>query len=146
MSTLVTQDAARLVTPTLEELKASRYDSPNIQAALEGLHQDGFVVLKSVVDVGHLEQLTARMSEEADQLLRDNAKPFNQGVKCRVLIHGKLLAVVILDCADDWLANILQAPPLTDGQYLHNDVFFNPFVIQVMNAYVCQLPAIELNP
>lgn len=33
-------------------------------------------------------------------------------------------------------ANILQAPPLTDPSLLFDDVFFNPFVIQIMNAWV----------
>jgi hypothetical protein len=33
-------------------------------------------------------------------------------------------------------ANILQGPPVEDSQYLYNDVFFNPFVIQIINASV----------
>lgn len=111
-------DTPRLVTPTLAELKASAYDSPNIEAALEGLHQDGFVVLKSVVDVAHIDRLNVQMSKEADDLLNNNLKPFNQGIK----------------------SNILQAPPLTDPGFLFNDVYFNPFVIQVMNAYLGARP------
>lgn len=37
---------------------------------------------------------------------------------------------------DRGTANILQAPPLTDPELLYDDVFFNPFVIQIMNAYL----------
>lgn len=58
------------------------------------------------------------MTGEADEIIKNNAKPFNQGVK----------------------SNILQAPPLKDAEYLYNDVFFNPFVIQLMNTYLGAKP------
>jgi hypothetical protein len=77
------KDAPRSIAPTLEELKVSSYDTPNIEAALEALSQDGFVVLKSVVDVAHVEHLNSFMTKEADDLLKNNAKPFNQGVNCK---------------------------------------------------------------
>jgi hypothetical protein len=82
------EDAPRSITPTVEELKASSYDIPNIEAALEALSQDGFVVLKSVVDVAHVEHLNSFMTKEADELLKNNVKPFNQGVNCK---HQHLL-------------------------------------------------------
>ncbi|RDW80002.1 hypothetical protein BP6252_04640 [Coleophoma cylindrospora] len=112
------QDAPRLIVATPDELKAGTYDSGNIQAALEALHQDGFAVLKGVVDVAHVEHLNEYMSKEADELVRNNSKPFNQGVN----------------------SNILQAPPLNDPAFQYNDVFFNSFVIQVMNAYLGYKP------
>ncbi|PMD49528.1 phytanoyl-dioxygenase family protein [Hyaloscypha bicolor E] len=104
----------RTITPTLEELKAFSYDTLNIEAVLEALSQDGFVVLKKVVDIAHVDHLNSFMAKEADALVKNNAKPFNQGVD----------------------SNILQGPPLKDPGYLYNDVFFNPFVIQIMNAYL----------
>lgn len=76
-------DTPRTITATPLELKASKYDNPNIQAALEALHQDGFVVLKSVVDVAHIDHINSFMTKEADDLVKNNAKPFNQGVNCR---------------------------------------------------------------
>ena len=82
------EDAPRSITPTVEELKASSYDTPNIEAALEALSQDGFVVPKSVVDVAHVEHLNSFMTKEADELLKNNVKPFNQGVNCK---HQHLL-------------------------------------------------------
>lgn len=75
-------DAPRTIRATPQELKASRFDSPNIQAALEALHQDGFVVLKSVVDVAHVDNINSYMTREADDLVKNKAKPFNQGVNC----------------------------------------------------------------
>ncbi|KAE9367865.1 phytanoyl-dioxygenase family protein [Stipitochalara longipes BDJ] len=111
-------DRPSTITPTLEELKASAYEAPNIEAALEALNQDGFVVLKRVVDVAHVDHLNSFMTKEADELVKNNIKPFNQGVD----------------------SNILQGPPLTDSKYLYNDVFFNPFVIQILNAYLGAKP------
>jgi len=111
-------DAPRIITPTLEELKLSSYDNPNIEAALVALHQDGFVVLKNIVDVAHVDHINSYMTREAYEIVKNNAKPFNQGVK----------------------SNILQSPPLKDPEYLYNDVFFNPFVIQLMNFYLGAKP------
>lgn len=79
------QDGPGLVVATPEELKAGAYDTGNIQAALEALHQDGFAVLKGVVDVAHVEHLNEYMSKEADELVKNNSKPFNQGVNCTLL-------------------------------------------------------------
>lgn len=75
-------DAPRAINPTPEELKASAYDTPNIEAAMVALHQDGFVVLKNVVDVAHVDHINSYMTGEADGIIKNNAKPFNQGVKC----------------------------------------------------------------
>ncbi len=83
--TTLCSDAPRSITPTLEELKTLSYDSPNIEAALESLHQDGLVILKSVVDVAHVDHVNSQMTKEADELLRNDAKPFNQGVNCRLI-------------------------------------------------------------
>jgi hypothetical protein len=127
-------DAPRTITPTLEELRASSYDTANIEAALEALHQDGFVVLKKVVDVAHIDHLNSYMTKEADDLVKNKVKPFNQGVDCKYLssVHIQCLPLP---------ANILQAPPLKHSEYLYNDIFFNPFVIQIMNAWVCLFSA-----
>ena len=75
-------DAPRAIKATSQELAASKYDTPNIQAALEALYQDGFVVLKSVVNVAHIDHLNSYMSKEAEGIVRNKSKPFNQGVNC----------------------------------------------------------------
>jgi hypothetical protein len=74
-------DAPRKINPTHEELQSNAYDSSNLEAALEALHQDGFVVLKSVVNVKHIENLNAYMTKDAEHLIK--IKPFNQGVNCK---------------------------------------------------------------
>ncbi|KAL3426639.1 phytanoyl-dioxygenase family protein [Phlyctema vagabunda] len=112
------KDGPRLIVASAEELQSQKYESPNIQAALEALHQDGFAVLKGVVDVKHVEHINSYMTKEADELIKNKTKAFNQGVN----------------------SNILQAPPVTEPDYLYDDVFFNPFVIQIMNAYLGHNP------
>jgi hypothetical protein len=72
----------RTINPSPTELKTCKYSTANLQAALEALHQDGFVVLKSVVDVSHVDKLNSYMTKEADDLVKHESKPFNQGVNC----------------------------------------------------------------
>lgn len=81
MST-ATADTPREISLSVEERNKSSYNVANIQRALEALHQDGFVVLKDVVDVRHVEKLNEYMRKEAEILVRTKAKPFNQGVNC----------------------------------------------------------------
>lgn len=90
------------------------YNPANLQKALEGLHQDGLLVLKGVVDVRHVDHLRAVMSAETPSILEDSRRAglYNQGVN----------------------SNILQIPPLNRKDCLYNDVWFNPFVVQIANA------------
>jgi hypothetical protein len=75
-------DAPREIKLSPGELKQGKFGIANIQAALEALHQDGFVVLKSVVDVAHVDHINSYMTKEADDLVKNKTKPFNQGVEC----------------------------------------------------------------
>lgn len=85
--------APKSILPTTEELKAHAYDTNNIEAALEALHQDGFVVLKSIVDVDHVDTLNKAMGKEADDLVKNNTKPFNQGVNCTYTLLSSLAVI-----------------------------------------------------
>lgn len=111
-------DAPRAIQHTPEEQAAQAYNSQNLQAALEGLHQDGLLVLKSVVDVSHIDNLRAAMNAETQTVLDHRAGLFNQGVK----------------------SNILQCPPVANGDCLFDDVYFNPYVIQIANSYLGSKP------
>ncbi len=99
------------ITITPEERKRGCYDSPALQKALEALHADDLVVLKVVVDVGHVDSLNKYMCDETDQITRES-EAYNHSIR----------------------SNILQGPPITNPEYLFQDVYFNPFLIQVMNA------------
>ncbi|KAJ9499175.1 hypothetical protein H2202_005332 [Exophiala xenobiotica] len=87
------------------DLKNGSYSAPALQMALEGLHQDGMVILKDVVNPEHCDILHEHMSGDRDRILRER----HAGAK---------------------------APPFTKPELLFDDVHFNPFVVQVMNAYL----------
>ena len=82
----VALDQPQAISASQEELKRGFYDNANIQKALEALHQDGFVVLKSIVNVDHIDKINEFMSKEADNILENNLKPFNHRVKCKMQI------------------------------------------------------------
>ena len=108
------QDAPRSIQLTEEERRNGAYNPENLQKALEGLYQDGLLVLKDVVDVDHVDHLREVMSADTQNILQDarRAGKYNQGVN----------------------SNILQNPPLDREDCLYNDVWFNPFVVQIANA------------
>jgi len=117
----VKEDAPRMVPITDEERRAGRYSVPHLQMALEGMHQDGMVVLKNLVSPEHCDAHYKHMSGDRDRILEERhagAKVYNQGIK----------------------SNILQAPCFTKPELHFDDLFFNDFVIQVMNAYLGERP------
>jgi hypothetical protein len=85
-------DGPRYVPLADTDLKNGSYSVPALQMALEGLHQDGMVVLKNVVDPEHCDTLHRHMSGDRDRILKERhagAKVYNQGVKCESLAQGK---------------------------------------------------------
>ncbi|KAK4546427.1 hypothetical protein LTR36_002104 [Oleoguttula mirabilis] len=117
---MAASDGPREIHATARELQSLAYDNTNLQSALEGLHQDGLLVLKGVVDLGHVDHLREVMGAETASILHDSERAglFNQGVK----------------------SNILQAPPVARADCHFDDVFFNPFVVQLANAYLGSKP------
>lgn len=107
-------DGPRSITLTEAERKRGQLSPANLQAALEGLHQDGLLLLKQVVDVQHVDHLRSVMSEETTRILDgpERGGLFNQGVK----------------------SNILQQMPLDREDCLFEDIYFNPYIIQIANA------------
>ena len=111
---MAAQDAPRAIHLTAEEKLAGAYSPVNLQKALEGLHQDGLLVLKGVVDVNHVDHLREVMSAETQSIMEDPRRVgiFNQMTK----------------------SNVLQMPPVARKDCLYDDVWFNRFVVQVANA------------
>ncbi len=86
-------DGPRCVPLAETDLKNGSYSVPALQMALEGLHQDGMVVLKNVVDPDHCDILHRHMTGDRDRILRERhagAKVYNQGVKCKTQETGSL--------------------------------------------------------
>ena len=82
------QDQPRLVPIGLEERKRNCYSIPHLQTALEGLHQDGMVVLQGLVDSEHCDKLYEHMTGDRDRIMKElhsGGKAFNQGVNCELL-------------------------------------------------------------
>lgn len=80
-------DAPPSVFLTAEERKHGTYDSTNLQKALEGMYQDGLIVLKNVAAVEHIGALNKFMTAEADSIMEVKSKEplsaWNQGVPCK---------------------------------------------------------------
>lgn len=68
------RDGPREIVLTEEECLKRLYDPTSMQKALEGLHQDGLLVLKDVVDVGHVDKLREVMTSETQTILRDSER------------------------------------------------------------------------
>ncbi len=78
-------DGPRRVPLTEEDSIRGSYSSMNLQMALEGLHQDGMVILKGLVDPEHCDKIYDHMTSDRDRILETrhkDAKVYNQGVKC----------------------------------------------------------------
>ncbi|KAJ5731731.1 uncharacterized protein N7483_006239 [Penicillium malachiteum] len=101
-----------------EERKKKRYSDLSLQRALEAMHQDGLVVLKGVVDLDHIEALNRQMSADAEKKRDDPGQIYNHAVR----------------------SNFLQRPPVTSPDLLYEDIYYNPFVLQLANAYLGQKP------
>lgn len=79
-------DGPRRVEYSKAEFNDGNYSVPNLQMALEGLHQDGMVILKGIVDVDHCNKIYDHMVGDRDRILETRHKDaieYNQGVKCR---------------------------------------------------------------
>ncbi len=87
-------DGPRCVPLVETDLNNGSYSVTALQMALEGLHQDGMVVLKNVVDPDHCEILHRHMTGDRDRILKERhagAKVYNQGVKCKTQANGSSL-------------------------------------------------------
>lgn len=109
-----TADLPRYIHLTADERSRQAYSPANVQSALEGLYQDGLLILKGVVDVAHIDHLYRVMTSETKSIMEDGrrAGKYNQGVN----------------------SNILQLPPVNRQDCLFDDVWFNPYVVQVAQA------------
>lgn len=92
-------DGPRYVVMTAQDREEGAYGHVSLQKALEGLYQDGLVVLRGVVDVEHVEALNKFMCGEADEILKakskDNISAWNQGVPCKGLPYQSSVSPVL---------------------------------------------------
>ncbi|KAI9737081.1 MAG: hypothetical protein M1834_000671 [Cirrosporium novae-zelandiae] len=121
---LFEEDRPRVIEMSAEERKKNSYNVSTLQKALEAMHQDGFVVLKSVVDVSHVNDLNRFMGAETPDILKDK-RYFNHGVRYSKCVEYSYLGskpIWNFTTGNNALAN-------TGGlrQPVHKDItFFNP--------------------
>lgn len=78
-------DAPQAIGPTDKERSAGVYSPRNLQRVLSGLHQDGLVVLRGVIDLSHVDALNDAMCRDAEKKIADPTQVFNHDLKCKNL-------------------------------------------------------------
>ncbi|ETN43945.1 uncharacterized protein HMPREF1541_11076 [Cyphellophora europaea CBS 101466] len=111
-------DGPAAIVLTKEERRRGIYAPETLGKVLSALHQDGLVLLKGIIDVGHIDAINSKMCEEVEHFLADPKQAFNHGIK----------------------SNFLQRPPVAEPSLLFEDVYFNTFLLQVANAYLGHKP------
>lgn len=102
------------ITPSPEELARGRLNDANIKLLLSGLHRDGAVILKDVIDPSHLAKINDFMIKDTENELKKGDKlHLNFGVE-----------------------NIQQGPPLTPSEYFFDDVYLNPLLFHAATLYL----------
>lgn len=96
------------VTP--EELQGGTLTPDHLRAAVQAVRKDGFVALKDVVDLSHIESLREKMLQDMRDLLAREDAPFNFNT-----------------------SNLQQDPP-PHPPYLFRDILVNDLVIAVTKA------------
>lgn len=111
-----------LITLSPEELATQKFESHNLQHAIEALHRDGIVVLKNAVSTEHLDRLNARMVPEAKTLYEKASTHRNFG---------------------STTGNIQQEPTL-EKDFVFQDVLANPFALQAVQCMFGPHPSLRL--
>lgn len=95
---------------TSQEVRAGKLEEQHLGSTLSALNDDGFVVLRDVVSLAHIEILREKMLADVHEILKRPDAPFNFNT-----------------------GNLQQDPP-PFAPYLFRDVLLNDLVIQVSKA------------
>ena len=79
-------DAPEAIAPSAKERSAGVYSPRNLQRVLSGLHRDGLVVLRGVIDLSHVDALNDAMCKDAEKKIADPNQVFNHGLKCEAVL------------------------------------------------------------
>ncbi|KAI1617152.1 hypothetical protein EDD36DRAFT_450905 [Exophiala viscosa] len=101
------------VTPSPEEIATGHFNDANIKLFLSGMHRDGVVILKDVVNPAHLDIINEFMEEDTKNELSKENLYQNFGAE-----------------------NLQQGPPLTPSKYFFDDVFLNRLLFHAVNLYL----------
>lgn len=101
------------VTPSPEEIATGRFNDANIKLFLSGMHRDGVVILKDVINRAHLDVINGFMAEDTKNELSKENLYRNFGAE-----------------------NLQQGPPLTPSSYFFDDVYLNKLLFHAVNLYL----------
>jgi len=93
-----------------KELWSGEMAADHLNQAVESIRNDGYIILRDVVEVGRLAALEGPMAQDLSRILARKDAPFNFNT-----------------------GNVQQQPPL-DRQYLFRDILVNEMVIAVTSA------------
>ncbi|KAK5445365.1 hypothetical protein LTS15_010146 [Exophiala xenobiotica] len=110
------------VFPSQEELAAGRLNTKNIRKVLEGLHTDGIVLLRDIINPGHLDAINVRMVKEAEDGVR--AGLFFQDLYCNKIIHHAVELYLGEGATWDLVTGNTALPRSTKRQPVHSDANF----------------------
>lgn len=88
--TVTEAQPAQVVIMTDEEKRNGKYSAVSLGKALEAMHQDGLVVLKGVIDAGHIEALNEKMCADAEIRRKDPNQAYNHSVRCESLFFDSI--------------------------------------------------------
>jgi len=97
--------------PTESEKASGKYESHNAERILEGLHAEGIVILRDVVDPANLDKLNEFMVTEVEPLSK--TAHFNFQTR-----------------------NIQHAPPMLPPSLVFDDIYQNPLLIHAITLYL----------
>ncbi len=103
------------VVPSAAEKATGRFNDATVKLFLSGMHRDGVVVLKDVVDPAHLDVINEFMVEDTRRELEGRGQTYrNFGAE-----------------------NLQQGPPLMpQARYFFDDVYLNPLLFHAVNLYL----------
>jgi ectoine hydroxylase-related dioxygenase (phytanoyl-CoA dioxygenase family) len=101
------------VKPSPEEIACGRFTDANIKLFLSGMHRDGVVILKDVIDPAHLDKINEFMVADTEIQLKKEGLHHNFDVE-----------------------NIQQGPPLAPEDYFFDDVYLNKLLFHAVTLYL----------
>ena len=96
-----------------EEKAAGRFNDANIKLYLSGMHRDGIVILRDVINPEHLDIINDFVVEDTQNELSKKNLYKNFGAE-----------------------NIQQGPPLMPSKYFFDDVYLNKLLFHAVNLYL----------
>jgi len=109
--TSVAAKKVKEIFPTESEKASGKFESNNAQEVLEGLHADGIIIIRDIIDPAHLDTLNEVMVPETDHLCK--TAHFNFQTR-----------------------NIQHAPPLLPPSLVFDDMYLNSLLLHAVTLYL----------